>query len=51
MVAGIPDSGIAHAIGYAIEAKVPYKTTVCQIYTDVAAKLYAAEAGGKGPCG
>jgi len=25
MVAGIPDSGIAHAIGYAIEAKVPYK--------------------------
>ncbi|MBN2035285.1 MAG: amidophosphoribosyltransferase [Chitinispirillaceae bacterium] len=23
--AGIPDSGIAHAIGYAIEAKVPYK--------------------------
>jgi amidophosphoribosyltransferase len=25
MVAGIPDSGTAHAIGYAIEAKVPYK--------------------------
>jgi len=25
MVAGIPDSGIAHAIGYAIEANVPYR--------------------------
>ncbi len=25
IVAGIPDSGTAHAIGYAIEAKVPYK--------------------------
>ena len=25
MVAGIPDSGIAHAIGYAIEAKIPYR--------------------------
>lgn len=25
VVAGIPDSGTAHAIGYAIEAKVPYK--------------------------
>jgi amidophosphoribosyltransferase len=25
MVAGIPDSGTAHAIGYANEAKIPYK--------------------------
>ena len=24
MVAGIPDSGIGHAIGYANEAKIPY---------------------------
>jgi amidophosphoribosyltransferase len=25
MVAGIPDSGIAHAVGYAAEAKLPYR--------------------------
>ncbi len=25
LVAGVPDSGVAHAIGYAIESKIPYR--------------------------
>lgn len=40
IVAGVPDSGTAHAVGYANESVFHFKT-IYQIYTDVAALLYA----------
>ena len=41
IVAGVPDSGIAHAIGYANESGNPVCETVYQIYADLAAFVYA----------
>ncbi len=41
--AGIPDSGVGHAIGYSNEKGIPYKRPFCEIYTDLAAEFYAAK--------
>ena len=43
IVAGVPDSGVAHAIGYANESGIPVRETLHQIYAYLAALLYAAE--------
>ena len=40
IVAGVPDSGIAHAIGYANESGIPFPDHY-QIYTDLATFLHA----------
>ena len=40
-VAGIPDSGIGHAIGYADEAGRPLPPAVREVHADVAAQLHA----------
>ena len=40
-VAGVPDSGIAHAVGYANESGIPFYPSFYQIYTDLAQILYA----------
>ena len=41
IVAGVPDSGIAHAVGYANQSGIPFSQTIYQIYADMAALLYA----------
>ena len=41
IVAGVPDSGIAHAIGYANRSGVAFCTSIYQIYTNLAAFFYA----------
>ncbi|TET36014.1 MAG: amidophosphoribosyltransferase [Planctomycetota bacterium] len=39
VVAGVPDSGIAHAIGYAMESKVPFRRPLVK-YTDGYGRSY-----------
>lgn len=41
LVAGIPDSGIAHAVGYANESGIPFCPSIHQIYPNLAAFLHA----------
>ncbi len=43
IVAGVPDSGVAHAIGYANESGIPLCKTLYQIYTYLAQVVYAYE--------
>ncbi len=43
IVAGVPDSGIAHAIGYANESGIPVCASVHQVHPNLAAFLHAAE--------
>jgi len=40
LVTGVPDSGIAHAVGYAKEAKIPYERPLIK-YTDGYGRSYA----------
>ena len=42
LVAGIPDSGTGHAIGYANEAGIPYRSSVREVHAHLAAQLHAA---------
>ena len=44
-VAGVPDSGIAHAVGYANASGIPFARPFYQIYAYLAPVLYAAEPG------
>ena len=41
LVAGIPDSGIAHAIGYANESGIPFSRPFIKVHPNLAAFLYA----------
>ena len=41
IVAGVPDSGIAHAIGYANESGIPYARPFIKVHTDMAEIIYA----------
>ncbi len=42
LVAGIPDSGIGHAIGYASARRHPVPPALRQVHADLAAQLHAA---------
>ena len=41
IVAGVPDSGTAHAIGYANASGIPFSRPVDQVYADLAALFHA----------
>lgn len=45
LIAGVPDSGIAHAIGYANESKVPFARPFIKYIPDLATLLYADKSG------
>ncbi|MFR0942019.1 MAG: hypothetical protein ACLSF2_06530 [Butyricicoccus sp.] len=50
-VAGVPDSGIPHAIGYANACHVPFARPFMQIHAHLAALLYARQPEGAQPGG
>lgn len=51
MVAGIPNSGIAHAIGYAIEANVPYRRPFVKYTPTWPRSFMPQDQKVRGPCG
>ncbi|MCD6570468.1 MAG: hypothetical protein J7L53_07170 [Deltaproteobacteria bacterium] len=48
LVSGIPDSGIGHALGTG--KTYPLYAALCEIYSNLAEKLYAAKSGNEGSC-
>ncbi len=42
-VAGVPDSGTAHAVGYSNESHLPFARPLSNIYADMAAFFHAGK--------
>ena len=45
-VAGVPDSGVPHAMGYANHSGKPLRASLCEIHPDLAALLHAGGSAG-----